>query len=186
MGSISKILRLWLAIMLLGLVPGAQALAQTAPAATGDYRLGSGDRLRIIVFGEENLTGEFAVGGSGELAFPLIGSVPAAGRTVAELESAIRAKLSDGYLRDPRVSAEVLTYRPFFILGEVNKPGEYQYRAGLTLLNAVATAGGFTYRANQRKVLVRRAGADKEQEVTVDAATPVSPGDTIRVRERFF
>ncbi|MCR5876530.1 polysaccharide export protein [Phenylobacterium sp. J426] len=183
-------------MLLLALAPAATAAAQApssagngplgAGSADGQYTLGPGDRLRIIVFGEENLTGEFAVSGSGDVAFPLIGAVPAAGRSVADLEAAIRTRLADGYLRDPRVAAEVLTYRPFFILGEVNKPGEYAYRNGLTIMNAVATAGGFTYRANQRKVLVRRAGTEKEREITVDASTPIAPGDTIRVRERFF
>lgn len=191
-----KILNLCLAVLLLALAPAATAAAQApssagngplgAGSADGQYTLGPGDRLRIIVFGEENLTGEFAVSGSGDVAFPLIGAVPAAGRSVADLEAAIRTRLADGYLRDPRVAAEVLTYRPFFILGEVNKPGEYAYRNGLTIMNAVATAGGFTYRANQRKVLVRRAGTEKEREITVDASTPIAPGDTIRVRERFF
>lgn len=164
---------------------GAFAQAQRDPQAA-DYRLDAGDKLRIIVFGEENLTGEFTVSSTGEVSFPLIGQVPAAGRTVADLQTAIREKLANGYLRDPRVSAEVLNYRPFFILGEVGKPGEYQYRNGLTIMNAVATAGGFTYRANQRKIMVRRAGATGEQEVELRADTPVAPGDTIRVKERFF
>ncbi|WP_374471239.1 polysaccharide biosynthesis/export family protein [Phenylobacterium sp.] len=165
----------------------AQPSAPSASVRTADdYRLDAGDRLRIIVFGEENLSGEFAVSGSGDVAFPLVGAVPAAGRTIAELQEAIRVRLADGYLRDPRVSAEVLTYRPFFILGEVQKPGEYSYRNGLTILNAVATAGGFTYRANKKRVLVRKAGDGQEQEVRLRADTPLSPGDTIVVRERFF
>jgi polysaccharide export outer membrane protein len=187
MSAIKKLIGLCLAVLCL---VGAQtatvhAQAQKDPQAA-DYKLDAGDKLRIIVFGEENLTGEFTVSGSGDIAFPLIGQVPAAGRTVGDLQAAIRVKLADGYLRDPRVSAEVLNYRPFFILGEVGKPGEYPYRNGLTIMNAVATAGGFTYRANQRKIMVRRAGAAGEQEIELRADTPIAPGDTIRVKERFF
>jgi polysaccharide export outer membrane protein len=189
MSTIIRLLGLCLAVLCISgttsTAAHAQASAQRDPQAA-DYRLDAGDKLRIIVFGEDNLTGEFTVSGTGEVAFPLIGLVPAGGRTVAELTNTIREKLTNGYLRDPRVSAEVLNYRPFFILGEVGKPGEYQYRNGLTIMNAVATAGGFTYRANQRKIMVRRAGASGEQEVELRADTPVSPGDTIRVKERFF
>lgn len=188
MSAMMKLLGLCLAVLCIAATAPATAYAQAKQSdpQAADYRLDSGDKLRIIVFGEDNLTGEFTVAGSGDIAFPLIGQVPAVGKTVAELQAAIRAKLADGYLRDPRVSAEVLNYRPFFILGEVGKPGEYQYRNGLTIMNAVATAGGFTYRANQRKIMVRRAGAAGEQEVELKVDTPVSPGDTIRVKERFF
>ncbi len=126
------------------------------------------------------------VSDTGEVSFPLVGAIPARGQTVAQFQEGVRAKLADGYLRDPRVSAEVLNYRPFYILGEVQKPGEYPYTSGLTVLNAVATAGGFSYRANTKSITVRHANATKEEQITLTSDTPVSPGDTIRIRERFF
>lgn len=164
------------------LTPNAAAID---PALAG-YKLGAGDRLRIIVFGEPALTGEFVVNGEGYASLPLIGEVQAAGRTVPQLQDSITARLSDGFVREPRVSAEVLNYRPFYILGEVTKPGTYPYSAGLTVMNAVATANGFTYRANTNKVWVRRQGEKEEVAVKLDPTATVAPGDTIRVGERFF
>jgi len=152
-----------------------------------DYRLGAGDKLRISVFGEDTLSGEFLVpGGAGLIAFPLIGDVRAAGLTVNELQAEIEGKLKPDYLKDPHVSIEVLNYRPFYILGEVMKPGEYPYTNSLTVLNAVATANGFTYRANTHRVYIKRANSSKETEYPLDATTVVQPGDTIRIGERFF
>lgn len=151
-----------------------------------EYRLGSGDKLRLIVFNEEDLSGEFVVDGSGQVSLPLIGEVPAAGLTVRELQRSIETALSNGYLNDPKVSAEVMNYRPFYILGEVNKPGTYAYSDGLTVLNAVATAEGFTYRANKNIVFIRRDGEDDEAKVSLTSSTMVQPGDTIRIAERLF
>lgn len=150
------------------------------------YRLGAGDKLRITVFGEDTLSGEYLVPGEGNIAFPLIGDVKATGLTVDELQKEVEDKLRDGYLKDPHVSVEVLNYRPFYILGEVMKPGEYPYTNGLTVLNAVATANGFTYRADTRKVYIKRADAPRELEYQLKTTTPVEPGDTIRIGERFF
>lgn len=152
-----------------------------------DYRLGAGDKLRISVFGEDSLSGEFLVpGGVGMIEFPLIGNVQAAGLTVNELQTEIEGKLKPDYLRDPHVSIEVLNYRPFYILGEVMRPGEYPFTNGLTVLNAVATANGFTYRANTHKVYIKRANSSSEIEYDLGATTLVQPGDTIRIGERFF
>jgi protein involved in polysaccharide export with SLBB domain len=170
---------------------------QPMPTAPGDrapdghivpfeYRLGTGDKLRIIVFGEEALTGEFFVSGGGKIAFPLIGDIDATGLTIPQLQAAIETKLADGYLNKPKVSAEVLNYRPFYILGEVMKPGEYPYTNGLTVMNAVATAQGFTYRADTKRVFIKRATGPGEHEYPLTTATPVEPGDTIRIGERFF
>lgn len=169
-------------------VPGLVRVADPAPVqrVIPEYRLGSGDKVRVIVFGEEALSGEFFVGGSGKVSFPLIGDIPAAGGTVTEFQAAIAAKLSEGYLKEPRVSAEVLNYRPFYILGEVNRPGEYPYTNSLTVMNAVATAQGFTYRADTKKVYVKRANETKEQSYPLTSSTQVAPGDTIRIGERFF
>jgi polysaccharide export outer membrane protein len=166
----------------------AQSADGPAPAARSnfEYRLGAGDKLRVIVYGEDALTGEFFVSGTGKIAFPLVGDIDALGKTIPELQQAIQAKLADGYIKEPKVSAEVLNYRPFYILGEVMKPGEYPYTNGLTVLNAVATASGFTYRADTRKVFIRRATNTGEIAEPLTPTTPVEPGDTIRIGERFF
>lgn len=150
------------------------------------YLLGPGDRIRLIVYGEEDLSGEFAIDGAGLVSLPLIGEVQAGGVTVADWRRAVDARLREGYLRDPRVSAEVASYRPYFILGEVERPGTYAYQSGLTVLNAVATAEGFTYRANQKVIFIRRDGEAAETRFDLTSTTPVRPGDTIRVAERFF
>jgi protein involved in polysaccharide export with SLBB domain len=185
----------FLAVLALGFAFGGAAFAQaggdkTEPAAAAphlfDYKLGAGDKLRIIVFGEDSLTGEFVVSGAGKIAFPLIGDIDAVGKTIPELQVALEEKLADGYLKMPKVSAEVLNYRPFYILGEVMKPGEYPYTNGLTVLNAVATAQGFTYRADTHKVFIRRAATKDEMPEPLTPTTPVEPGDTIRIGERFF
>ena len=159
-----------------------------APAAGMDegYQLGTGDKLRIIVFGEADLGGDYVVDGSGYVQMPLIGQVGAAGRTIHDFEAAVSAKLADGYLKDPRVSVEVTNYRPFYILGEVKSPGKYSYVTGMTVLNAVAMAGGFTDRADDSDVYIRHGGSSKEKEVSVNGTVKVSPGDIIRVKERFF
>ena len=151
-----------------------------------EYRLGAADKVRVNVFGEEALTGEFIVGGSGKVYLPLIGEVQAAGLTIGQFQEEIAQALRQGYINEPRVSAEVLNYRPFYILGEVKKPGEYPYTNNLTVLNAVATAEGFSYRANTRVVYIKRADGVGEQAFPLTTATQVAPGDTIRIGERFF
>ncbi len=150
------------------------------------YRLGAGDKVRIQTFGENALTGEFNISGAGSIALPLVGDMRAQGLTTGELQVAIQNALKNGFLTDPQVSVEVLNYRPFYILGEVTKPGEYPYTNGLTVLNAVATANGFTYRADTHKVFIKRANDTAEHELELTTTTPVEPGDTIRVKERFF
>jgi protein involved in polysaccharide export with SLBB domain len=165
--------------------PSAAQTAQTARPAS-DYRLGSGDKIRVITFGEESLTGEFSVSGGGKVSLPLIGDVQAAGLTVPQFQEQVETTLKTSFLKDPRVSVEVLNYRPFYILGEVSKPGEYPYTNGLTVLNAVATANGFTYRANKKRVWIKRAEAEKEKVHPLTSSTPVAPGDTIRIGERYF
>lgn len=151
-----------------------------------EYRLGVADKVRVTVFGEAALTGEFLVGGNGKISLPLIGETRAGGLTISEFQAEVAEALRNGFITEPRVSAEVLNYRPFYILGEVNSPGEYPYTNSLTVLNAVATAGGFTYRADNRRVFIKRADADREQEVPLTTSTRVAPGDTIRIRERLF
>ena len=165
---------------------GPRATDASANRETPVYRLGSGDALRITVFGQPDLTGEFEIDGSGSISMPLIGEVESAELTVRELETAIKARLADGYLRDPRVSAEVTNYRPYYILGEVNRPGEYPYNSGLTVQNAVAAAGGYTYRANQRVVFIKGLDEDRELNYQLSPQIQVQPGDTIRIGERLF
>jgi polysaccharide export outer membrane protein len=150
------------------------------------YRLGTGDRLQINVFDEASLSGEFSVDADGSVSLPLIGVVPAAGKTTVELTRDIRARLMAGYLRDPRVSIDMLSYRPFYILGEVMKPGEYAYSVGLTVLEAVAKAQGFTYRANRRQIYIKHSAEQQELQVALTSSTPVLPGDTLRIAERYF
>jgi polysaccharide export outer membrane protein len=151
-----------------------------------DYRLGVADKVRIIVFDEPSLSGEFLVNANGSLSMPLIGDVPVAGSTASVVTEAIRKRLSDGFLKEPQVSIDILTFRPFYILGEVNKPGEYPYSSGLTVFNAVATAEGFTYRANKKKVVIKHAGATDESKEKLTPDLQVRPGDTIRIQERLF
>jgi protein involved in polysaccharide export with SLBB domain len=152
----------------------------------GGYKLDAGDRLRVIVFGEMDLGGEYEVDGSGFIRLPLIGQVRAAGLALYEFENSTKSALERGYLKDARVSVEVINYRPFYILGQVNKPGEYPYVNGISVLSAVALAGGYTYRANEWSVYLRRRGTDEQRLVPADQVTLVQPGDIITVRERFF
>lgn len=155
-------------------------------AAAPEYVLDSGDRLRIIVFGEADLSGEFEIDSSRKLAMPLIGQVPAGGLTAPQLEAALLAKLKGGYLKDPRVSIEVINYRPFFILGEVNRPGSYPFMNGMSVLNAIALGGGYTYRGSKERTLIIHGDDPKREEEPATESSLVRPGDTIRVRERYF
>lgn len=157
-----------------------------ASRVVGDYQLGAGDKIRLNVFGEEELSGEFVVSGAGLLSIPLAGDIPAAGRTIGDVQRAVEESLRARYILNPQVSAEVLTYRPFYVLGEVNKPGTYPYAAGLTVLNAVATAGGFTYRGDTGRVYIRRDGSVREEAFALSSSLQVAPGDTIRIAERLF
>jgi protein involved in polysaccharide export with SLBB domain len=152
-----------------------------------DYRLGPGDKVRVTVFGEDKLSGEFIVANNGDVAMPLVGDIKAGGLTPVTLQGAIQEKLAaSGMVREPKVSADVVSYRPFYILGEVSKPGQYPYAIGLTVTKAVATAGGFTYRANDRQVYITKEGTSQEVPLNLTAASWIGPGDTIRVAERHF
>lgn len=164
-------------------VPGS-----AAPAVIADlsYTLGPGDKLRIVTYGEASLTGEFFVGATGTVALPLIGEVRASDRTVAEFSKAVELALKDGFLINPSVSVQVLTSRPFYILGEVGKPGEYPYTSGLTVQNAAAMAGGFSYRANTKRVFIKHQADLAERAYPLNSTTLVQPGDTVRVGERLF
>ena len=152
-----------------------------------EYKLGPGDKVRITVFGEDQLSGEFLVANNGSVAMPLIGEVTAGGLTPTAFQTQVQERLTaSGMVRAPRVSTDVVAYRPFYILGEVNNPGQYPYAVGLTVTKAVATAGGFTYRANDRTVFITREGTTREALISVTAATWNGPGDTVRIGERTF
>lgn len=160
-----------------------QAAAAAEPAG---YQLGTGDRIRVTVFGHEDLSGEFEVTGTGDVSLPLIDEVHAKGLTVSELETSIEDALQPDYLIHPRVSVEVLAYRPFYIVGEVATPGSYPYVNGMTVLNAVAVAGGFNYRARKGRIVISRGEGQGAHEISADMDTLVLPGDIIKVPERFF
>ncbi len=176
--------RLWrfVAVLVVALSLPSLGNAEERPL----YRLGSGDSVKVTVFGQEDLSGEFEVDGGGRLSLPLIRHVQAAGLTLAELENAITNKLKPDFLKNPRVSVEVLNYRPFYILGEVKNPGSYPFVNGMTVINAVVLAGGYTYRARENRVLIMRASDPERKSVPADHGTAVLPGDVIEVPERFF
>ncbi len=151
------------------------------------YKLDAGDKLQISVFNQQELSGEYTLNGSGRFSMPFIGKIEARGLTVAELETLLIEKLKPDYLLNPRISIEVLNYRPFYIIGEVKSPDSYPYVDGMTYLNAVAIAGGFTYRAKEKYAMVRHNSKDAEtEEVKVDMHMKVIPGDVIRIVERLF
>ena len=150
------------------------------------YRLGSGDKMRITVYGEQDLSGDFLVNATGRIQFPLLGEIQAADLTVQEFGRALTAELGAKYLRNPKVSIEIQNYRPFYIIGEVNKPGEYPYESGLSLHGAVALAGGYTYRANDSSVYIRRLGSEAEKSMPVTGQIKIYPGDVVRIPERIF
>lgn len=168
-------------------LPAPKAQAQTSATSNLGYNLGNGDRLRVTVFGEEDMSGEFLVDGTGQVSIPLVGEVPAAGRSVRDFQRTLETRLVEGgILLNPRVSAEVINFRPYYILGEVGLPGEYPYTDSLTVLNAVATAQGFSYRANKKTIGIRGIDDTEEQRVRLTPDLKVRPGDTIRVLERVF
>jgi len=155
------------------------------PPTTTDesaYHLGPGDKVHVVVAGADDLTGDYTVGDNGTISMPLIGDVKAAGLSRAQVEHEMETKLAQGYLKHPKVSIGTLTYRPFYVFGEVLKPGQYPYAAGMRVESAIATAGGYTYRANQQYVVVTRNG----QERKADPTAPIQPDDVIKVPERYF
>jgi len=169
-------------------LPPVPATLLPGPAPGGDepYTLDSGDRLRVVVFGQEGLTSTYIVDATGKISMPLIGSVSARGCTTTQLARAISDKLRNGYVREPHVAIEVESYRPFFILGEVIAPGLYPYVPNMTVETAVAIAGGFTPRAYRYDAEVSRSQSGVTARQKVPLIAPVRPGDTITVNERWF
>jgi polysaccharide export outer membrane protein len=191
--SVSR--RIILAIMIASL--GTSVYAKREIISSGDrysvspdvsegYKLGIGDKVRLTVYNEPALSGDFSVSADGALSLPLIGDISVLNKSTSEAAKLIQTKLGDGYLRDPKVSMEVVTYRPFFILGEVKSPGQYPFSSGLTVMNAIATAEGFTPRAERKSVYIRRLGAVGEEQYRLTPDLRVWPGDTIRLGERYF
>jgi polysaccharide export outer membrane protein len=164
--------------------PVITAVANAAPR--GGYALDSGDKLRVVVFGQDGLTNSYSVDAAGNITMSLIGAVPARGLSTAELSAAIGARLRQGFIREPHVAVEIETYRPFFILGEVTFPGQYPFVANMTVETAVAIAGGFTPRAYHTDVVISRTVGGQTVRATVPATTTVRPGDTITISERWF
>jgi polysaccharide export outer membrane protein len=165
-------------------MPIAYAAASPTPDAV--YRLDAGDKLRIVIYGQEGLTNSYAIGASGTITMPLIGSVPARGRTPAELAAEITARLRKGFIRDPSVAVEIESYRPFFILGEVAAPGQYPYVPNMSVESAVAIAGGFSPRARRDVVTLTHPDRSGSARMVVPLGTPMSPGDTVLIGERWF
>ena len=158
----------------------------TVPAYASDYRLDAGDKLRIVVYGQEGLTNSYSVGAGGNITMPLIGSVQARGLTPAQLASRVSDRLRNGYIREPYVAAEIEAYRPFFILGEVAAPGQYPYVPNMSVESAVAIAGGFSPRAKRDAVTLTHTDPNGSIRTMVPLGTPLSPGDTVLVGERWF
>lgn len=175
-----------LLLLLSACAPGADQPALPQYTSSG-YRLGSGDQVRIITFGEDQLTGEFTVDDRGNISLPLLGTVPAAGATPAELGQRIAGGLRSGnFLRQPSVAVQVIAYRPIFVLGEVNKPGMYAYQPGMTMLTAVAIAGGFTYRAVEDYAADVRTVSGHAVQGNIGPESFLAPGDVVKVYERHF
>lgn len=162
---------------------------ETALSPEGEplgYVLGTGDRVRLTVFGEPDLSGEFEVDATGKVSLPLIGDLKVGGLQMREAEKSVADRLAQGYLANPRVNIEVMNYRPFYIIGEVNQPGSYPYVNGMSVLTAVAVAGGYTYRARDDRVILTRANDPQRRKYRAAPDTPVLPGDLIEVPERLF
>jgi polysaccharide export outer membrane protein len=166
-------------------VPAGYAAPMPVASDTA-YRLDAGDRLRVVIYGQEGLTNTYAIDAGGAITLPLIGSVPARGRTPAGLAADITAKLRNGFIRDPSVAVEIEAYRPFFILGEVLAPGQYPYVPNMSVESAVAIAGGFSPRAQRDRVTLTHSDSSGSMRVVVPLGTALSPGDTILVGERWF
>jgi polysaccharide export outer membrane protein len=169
--------------------PAVYAAPMPAPMAVAydaAYRLDAGDRLRIVVYGQEGLTNTYAIDAGGSITMPLIGAVRARGLTPAGLAAEITGKLRNGYIREPSVAVEIEAYRPFFILGEVAAPGQYPYVPNMSVESAVAIAGGFSPRARRDRVTLTHTDAGGSARIVVPLGTPISPGDTVLVGERWF
>ena len=180
---------LGMALLVLGCASGSISEAEQkalVTAATSAPKLQPGDKIKVSVYGEDKLSGEYQLDQTGQISLPLAGTVMAQGLTQAELEQALAKKFRSEYLRNPKVTVTVNTLEPYYMMGEVQKPGEYPYRSGLTVLTAMAVAGGPTYRANRSTVQIQRRGETSMRNYPVSSSVPVLPGDIIQVPESYF
>jgi protein involved in polysaccharide export with SLBB domain len=181
---------------LVALLSGCESMTVAGVASTDQYasptagseapRLQAGDKIKITVFGEDKLSGDYQIDPAGYVSLPLAGTVKAAGLSKAELEQELARKFRGDFLRNPKVTVDIASFRPFYIMGEVEKPGEYPYRGNLNVLSATVIAGGPTYRANKSKVYIQREGETAFKEYPLSPAVMIFPGDLIRVPERYF
>lgn len=169
-----------------GPLTGSAAALQQADSEAQNYRLSMGDKVNISVFGEGNLSGDYTVSPDGKITLPLAGPIQAAGLTIPQFQKSVTDTLGNGFVQNPNVTVTPSGLRPYYILGEVNKPGQYGYTPDMTVMAAVATAEGFTYRADMDEVFIRHARDASEKEYPLTPTTVVEPGDTIRVAQRYF
>lgn len=184
----------WAAILLIGLQVGGCYTdfgpvivpADPIPTQYTSTVLHVGDRIKVTVYGEESLNGVYDVNPAGNVTLPLAGTIKAAGRTTSQLQSEITRRYSSEYLTNPKVAVDIASLRPFFVMGEVRSPGQFDYRNGLNVINAISAAGGLTYRGDRGHVLIQHAGQEVWNEYPMTPSVPVAPGDQIRVPERYF
>lgn len=165
-------------------LPASSIAGPSLGSVESTYRVGAGDQIRVTVYGEDDLSGEYTLDGAGAVSMPLLGQVQLAGLTSPEVEQKLATSLNASYLLNPRVNVEVLNYRPFYIIGEVMAAGEFPYQDGISVLNAVAMAGGYSYRARTSRMTIQRGG--QTFEIDNPAVEPVQPGDVITIAERLF
>ncbi len=184
----------WVAVLLvLSLaIPGCSSVTPMPSRLAGKsgldrvFRLGTGDRLKVTVFGEEELSSDVEIDASGNVTLPLVGPIAAKGQTLEQFSAKLRDTLNKGYLKNPKIGVQVINYRPFYVQGEVRQGGEFAYKLGLKVADAVALAGGYSYRADQSFIRLRREGDPEERAVALDGELAVLPGDNILIPERFF
>jgi polysaccharide export outer membrane protein len=170
----------------LGPATPAEEAALVQLAAISAPQLQPGDKIKITVFGEDRLSGEFEIDQAGFVSLPLAGTLKAAGLSKQQMEQALARKFNSEYLRHPKVTVDISNFRPFYIMGEVAKPGEYPFKNGLNVMSAIALAGGATYRAKQSMVQIQHVGDPGFKEFAMSPTIPVLPGDLIRIPQRYF
>jgi protein involved in polysaccharide export with SLBB domain len=185
--------RQWSALVLGLLVSGCSSIAQISDgeqqqilAEAQTPRLQAGEKIRVNVYGEASLSGDYQIDPSGFVSVPLAGNIKAVGLTQNELAQALATSFRSQYLKNPKVTVSVAEFRPFYIIGEIEKPGSYPYTSGLNVLSAVAIAGGTTYRASKSAILIQHPGESALREYKIDASVPILPGDIIKVPQRYF
>ena len=178
-----------MAILVSGCSAGTLSETETkslAAAATGPAKLQPGDKITVYVYGEDKLSGEYQLNQSGQISLPLAGTIEAKGLTQSELEQALAKKFRSEYLKQPKVTVTIASLQPYYVMGEVEKPGEFAYKSGLNVLTALAIAGGPTYRASRSTVQIQRRGETSMREYPISASVPILPGDVVKVPERYF